>query len=174
MLQFVSNNSEFSDLFDDPMQNGPTHSVQSTNPITMTTTTSAPAAVATPTTHAPIQSIAISQQSRATPLLQPRPQPQTHIQVDPLQTPTCTMLQLRWFCSHAVMMDICSTHFYCLLSGHSLFCSSADSDLSEFSHADTDTADTNADSDDNSHCTTAKIYTKSCHLPPKPQCCLSG
>ncbi|XP_053494406.1 sterol regulatory element-binding protein 2 isoform X2 [Ictalurus furcatus] len=92
MLQFVSNNSEFSDLFDDPMQNGPAHPVQSTNPITMTPATSAPAAVATPTTHAPVQSIAISQQSRTTPLLQPRPQPPTHIQVAassvPLQTQT--------------------------------------------------------------------------------------
>ncbi|MCI4395165.1 hypothetical protein PGIGA_G00177320 [Pangasianodon gigas] len=92
MLQFVSNNSEFSDLFDVPMQNGQAHLVQSTNPITMTTTTSAPTVVATPTTYAPVQSIAISQQSRATPLLQPRPQPQTHIQVAatsvPLQTQT--------------------------------------------------------------------------------------
>ncbi|XP_026771103.3 sterol regulatory element-binding protein 2 [Pangasianodon hypophthalmus] len=92
MLQFVSNNSEFSDLFDVPMQNGQAHPVQSTNPITMTTTTSAPTVVATPTTYAPVQSVAISQQSRATPLLQPRPQPQTHIQVAatsvPLQTQT--------------------------------------------------------------------------------------
>ncbi|XP_060760146.1 sterol regulatory element-binding protein 2 isoform X2 [Neoarius graeffei] len=92
MLQFVSNNSEFSDLFDDPVQNGPVHPVQSTNPITMTIPTSAPAAVATPTTYAPVQSIAVSQQSRMTPVLQPRPQPQTHIQVAassvPLQTQT--------------------------------------------------------------------------------------
>lgn len=85
MLQFVSNNSEFSDLFDESMQTGPAHSVQSTNLITMATTTSAPTAVATPTTYAPVQSIAINQQSRATPLLQPRLQPQTHIQVDPVQ-----------------------------------------------------------------------------------------
>ncbi|TUN13377.1 Nucleolar protein 12 [Bagarius yarrelli] len=57
-----------------------------------TTTTSAPVAVAMPTIHTPVQSIAISQQSRTTPLLQPRPQPQTHIQVAassvPLQTQT--------------------------------------------------------------------------------------
>ncbi|MCJ8749359.1 hypothetical protein PDJAM_G00175470 [Pangasius djambal] len=90
MLQFVSNNSEFSDLFDDPMQNGQAHPVQSANPITMTTTTSAPPVVATPTTYAPVQSIAVSQQSRTTPLLQPRPQ--THIQVTassvPMQTQT--------------------------------------------------------------------------------------
>ncbi|KAK3525101.1 hypothetical protein QTP86_015890, partial [Hemibagrus guttatus] len=90
MLQFVSNNSEFSDLFDDPMQTGPAHAVQSTNPITMTTTTSAPAAVATPTTRATVQSIAISQQSRTTPLLQPRPQPQTHIQVAASSVPLHT------------------------------------------------------------------------------------
>ncbi|KAF5891639.1 sterol regulatory element-binding protein 2, partial [Clarias magur] len=92
MLQFVSNHSEFSDLFDDPMQNAPANPVQSTNPITVTTTTSAPVAVTTPATHTPVQSIAVHQQSRTTPLLQPRPQPHTHIQVAaspvPLQTQT--------------------------------------------------------------------------------------
>ncbi|GAA6066392.1 sterol regulatory element-binding protein 2 [Tachysurus ichikawai] len=81
MLQFVSNNSEFSDLFDDPMQTAPAPVVHVTNHITMTTTTCAPATVATPTTRAAVQSIAIGQQSRTTPLLQPRPQPPTHIQV---------------------------------------------------------------------------------------------
>ncbi|KAI5618645.1 sterol regulatory element-binding protein 2, partial [Silurus asotus] len=92
MLQFVSNNSEFSDLFDDPMQSAPTPPVQSTNPVTVTITSSAPAVVATPTTYAPVQSIAVSHQSRTTPLLQPRPRPPTHIQVAassvPLQTQT--------------------------------------------------------------------------------------
>lgn len=165
MLQFVSNNSEFSDLFDDPMQNGPAHPVQSANPITMMTTTSAPAVVTTPTTHAPVQSIAISQQSRMTPLLQPRPQPQTHIQVDPNQY----RVKLSQSCSHAVMGDFHSTHVSCLLPGHSHFGSSADSDHSEFS-----CADTNTDCNDCSHCNTAKIHPKFCHLPPKPQCCLSG
>ncbi|XP_047672199.1 sterol regulatory element-binding protein 2 [Tachysurus fulvidraco] len=92
MLQFVSNNSEFSDLFDDPMQTAPAPVVHVTNHITMTTTTCAPATVATPTTRAAVQSIAIGQQSRTTPLLQPRPQPPTHIQVSassvPIQTQT--------------------------------------------------------------------------------------
>ncbi|KAM9434246.1 sterol regulatory element-binding protein 2 isoform 1-T1 [Clarias gariepinus] len=92
MLQFVSNHSEFSDLFDDPMQNASANPVQSTNPVTVTTTTPAPVAVTTPTTHAQVQSIAVHQQNRTTPLLQPRPQPHTHIQVAaspvPLQTQT--------------------------------------------------------------------------------------
>ncbi|XP_062873389.1 sterol regulatory element-binding protein 2 [Trichomycterus rosablanca] len=89
MLQFVSNHSEFSDIFDEPMQTGPGDPIQPTSATIMTT---APTVVATPTTHTFVQSVASRYQSRTAPLLQPRPQPQKHIQVAasplPLQTRT--------------------------------------------------------------------------------------
>ncbi|KAL7829926.1 hypothetical protein AOLI_G00308110 [Acnodon oligacanthus] len=104
MLQFVSNQADFPDLFEDqvgsvPLQAGmgsnirPSAAGLQNNPVTLTPTTPTPALPLTPP-HTPVQTIT-SQQTRAPPLLQPRPQPQQHIQVAaapvPLQTQTVTV-----------------------------------------------------------------------------------
>uniref|UniRef100_A0A8B9J851 Sterol regulatory element-binding protein 2 n=1 Tax=Astyanax mexicanus TaxID=7994 RepID=A0A8B9J851_ASTMX len=113
MLQFVSNQADFPDLFEDqvgsvPVQAGVVAPIHSSvhlppaglqnNPVTLTpiapTPAPAPFLPLTPP-HTPVQTITASQQTRTPPLLQPRPQPQQHIQVAatpmPLHTQTVTV-----------------------------------------------------------------------------------
>ncbi|KAI4887122.1 hypothetical protein NFI96_018932 [Prochilodus magdalenae] len=104
MLQFVSNQTDFPDLFEDqvgsmplqamvgaPIRSGaqPSTAGLQNNLVTLT-----PALPLTPP-HTPVQSITASQQTRTPPLLQPKPLPQQHIQVAatpvPLQTQTVAM-----------------------------------------------------------------------------------
>lgn len=108
MLQFVSNQADFPDLFEDqvgsvPLQAGvgaPIHSSVhlppaglQNNAVTLTHTAPTPApAPFVPLTppHTPVQTITASQQTRTPPLLQPRPQPQQHIQVAAAPVPLHT------------------------------------------------------------------------------------
>ncbi|XP_048055490.1 LOW QUALITY PROTEIN: sterol regulatory element-binding protein 2-like [Megalobrama amblycephala] len=89
MLQFVSNQVDFPDLFEDQMGGG---SVAPVRPLPQT----APSAILTPP-HTPVQASSQTQtqtqtqtpiqtQTRTPPLLQPRPQPITQVQTFPMQT----------------------------------------------------------------------------------------
>nr|UJU86705.1 sterol regulatory element-binding protein 2 [Mylopharyngodon piceus] len=95
MLQFVSNQVDFPDLFEDQMGGG---SVAPVRPVPQT----APSAILTPP-HTPVQASSQTQtqtqtqthtqiqtqiqtQTRTPPLLQPRPQPITQVQTFPMQT----------------------------------------------------------------------------------------
>ncbi|XP_056609247.1 sterol regulatory element-binding protein 2-like isoform X1 [Triplophysa dalaica] len=77
MLQFVSNQVDFPDLFEDQMGGS------SVAPVRAPPQT-APSSILTPP-HTPIQTIS-QIQTRTPPLLQPRPQPITQVQTFPVQT----------------------------------------------------------------------------------------